>query len=58
VKALKIFEVVAGSIPIPVSRTSKRSRSESPSCPATATTTATSPRSVNLTALPTRLIRT
>ena len=59
VKVWKIESSFSGAIPIPVSRTEKRSsRSPCPSSPAFSIVTATSPRCVNLIALPTRLIST
>ncbi len=47
----------AASMPMPVSRTTKRRRTPSAPRPASSTSSDTSPCSVNLTALPTRLIR-
>ena len=57
VKAVKILARVSSSIPIPVSRTSNLRRRVDSVSSSTLTRTTTSPRSVNLTALPIRLSR-
>ena len=54
----KIVDCFSGGIPMPVSATANRSPTSSPSRHARSTVTRTSPRSVNLTALPTRFTRT
>ena len=57
-KASKIFFCFSAGMPMPVSRTVKCSSSESPSRLSRSARTTISPRSVNLTALPTRLTTT